>query len=211
MVVEIIIYTIILIIAIISIWKLCEFIKDRKNKNDTCSLKNYNFEQYNQNTNYNNTYNESKKFNNTYQQDTPVYYRNDYPYKRKYLLTKNEFYFYKRLRPIAEKYNLNILTKIRIADLVDVDTTKTNEYYKYFAKIKAKHIDFALVNINMEVIYLIELDDYTHSYKNRIERDNFVNQLFLETGYKLIRTYGDVNQINTLLYNTMNNFKNTVS
>ena len=63
----------------------------------------------------------------------------------------------------------------------------------------------------MEVIYLIELDDYTHSYKNRIERDNFVNQLLLETGYKLIRTYGDVNQINTLLYNTMNNLKNTVN
>ncbi len=213
--VEIIIYTVIMIIAIISIWKLFEFIKDRKNNKDTYNLKDYKFEQDNQNiyynTDYNNTYNESKNYNNIYQQDTPVYYRNDYPYKRKYLLTKNEFYFYKRLRPIAEKYNLNILTKIRIADLVDVDTTKTNEYYKYFAKIKAKHIDFALVNINMEVIYLIELDDYTHSYKNRIERDNFVNQLLLETGYKLIRTYGDVNQINTLLYNTMNNLKNTVN
>ena len=114
--VEIIIYTVIMIIAIISIWKLFEFIKDRKNNKDTYNLKDYKFEQDNQNiyynTDYNNTYNESKNYNNIYQQDTPVYYRNDYPYKRKYLLTKNEFYFYKRLRPIAEKYNLNILTKI---------------------------------------------------------------------------------------------------
>lgn len=203
---EIIIYTIILIIAIISIWKLCEFIKDRKNKKDTYNLKNYKFEQY-QNINYNNTYNESPNYNGTCQQDVPVYYKNDYPYKRKYLLTKNEFYFYQKLRPIAEKYNLNILTKIRIADLVDVDTTKTNEYYKYFAKIKSKHIDFALVNVNMEVIYLIELDDYTHSYKSRKERDNFVNNLLSVTGYKLIRTYGDVNQINTLLNNSVNYLK----
>lgn len=35
------------------------------------------------------------------------------PYRKKYLLSKNELWFYKALKPIAEKYNYTILAKIR--------------------------------------------------------------------------------------------------
>lgn len=118
-----------------------------------------------------------------------------FPYQKKYLLTKNEYNFYWRLKPIADKYGLQILTKIRLADLVE---TKRNLSYMnnniYFNKIKSKHIDFALAD-NMKVVVLIELDDSSHNQDDRIERDIFVNDVLRKCNYILIRTYGSVEQI----------------
>lgn len=130
---------------------------------------------------------------------------NDYniintPYKKKYLLTKNEWFFYKNLKPLSEKYNLHIIAKIRLADLVEVDYNKTKEFNKYFAKIKSKHIDFALTKPdNLEVKYLIELDDNSHNKQDRKNRDEFLNKICNETGYKLIRTFGDITQIENII------------
>ena len=105
-------------------------------------------------------------------------------YRRKFLLTKNELYFYKELKKIADKLNLSVLAKIRMADLVEA----INNDYKGFAKIKAKHIDFALCNPdNMYVLILIELDDQSHQRQDRSERDEFINEVYKNVGYKLIR------------------------
>ena len=118
-----------------------------------------------------------------------------FPYQRKYLLTKNEYYFYTKLIPIANNYNLQILTKIRLADLVE---TKKNLSYAdsnaYFNKIRSKHVDFALVD-KMRVVELIELDDSSHKNQSRIERDVFVDDVLQRCGYIIIHTYGDTSQI----------------
>ncbi len=126
--------------------------------------------------------------------------KTELPYRKKELLTKHELAFYKKLRPIANKYGFVVISKIRLADLVEVDTDKTKEFAKYFAKIKAKHIDFGLVRPeNMEVAYLIELDDKSHNRADRIERDEFVNALCRKTGYTLIRTYNDTSEVESVL------------
>lgn len=118
-----------------------------------------------------------------------------YPYHKKQLLTKNEYYFYKKLKSITEPLNLQILAKIRLADLIEVDKYINNRQWGfYFNKIKAKHIDFAITD-DMKIIALIELDDYTHNRTERKERDIFVNDVLYQTGYILIRTYGDIQQI----------------
>ncbi len=118
-----------------------------------------------------------------------------FPYQMKYLLTRNEYHFYTKLVPIANKYNLQILTKIRLADLVE---TKSNlsraDSNKYFNKIKSKHIDFALAE-HMAIVMLIELDDSSHNYQSRVERDMFVDDVLQRCGYIIIHTYGDTNQI----------------
>ena len=118
-----------------------------------------------------------------------------FPYQKKYLLTRNEYNFYKKLVPIADKYNLQILAKIRLADLVE---TKPNlnriDSNAYFNKIKSKHIDFALAH-HMAIVMLIELDDSSHSYQSRIERDVFVDDVLQRCGYTIIHTYGDTAQI----------------
>ncbi|MDE5936132.1 MAG: DUF2726 domain-containing protein [Ruminococcus sp.] len=117
------------------------------------------------------------------------------PYHRKYLLTKREYGFYKKLKPIADKYNLQVLAKIRFADLVEVDENVNPNYKQtWFYKIQAKHIDFAIAD-EMKIITLLELDDSTHSQADRIERDEFVNAVTKKCGYILIHTYGELENI----------------
>lgn len=126
-------------------------------------------------------------------------YTQYYPYHKKYLLTKNEYYFYKKLKEITEPLNLQILAKIRLADLIEVNKgLDSQKWGMYFGKIKSKHIDFAIAE-DMKIIALIELDDYTHQRADRQERDIFVNDVLAQTGYLLIRTYGDIQQIKNFL------------
>lgn len=114
---------------------------------------------------------------------------NEFPYKKKYLLTKNEYNFYRTLKPIADKLNLTVLSKIRLADLIEVDSTDEEKRKKYFEYIKSKHIDFALaVPYSLKIVLLIELDDLSHAEKNRQYRDYFVNTVCNKCGYKLLRT-----------------------
>lgn len=113
------------------------------------------------------------------------------PYEKANLLTQNELKFFKKLKPICDKNNIQINTKIRLADLVNVqDFIAGYEKYNYFNQIKAKHIDFVLCNPeNLEPIALIELDDKSHQRYDRIKSDTFKNELFKKTGYELIRVY----------------------
>ena len=106
-------------------------------------------------------------------------------YRKKYLFTKNEYYFYKQLREIAETKNLIPLTKIRLADFIEV--TNKKEYMKYFAKIRSKHIDFLLLNKDtLNIVLAIELDDGSHNDN----KDEFKNKLFEQIKIPLIRCKG---------------------
>lgn len=106
-------------------------------------------------------------------------------YKKKYLFTKNEFYFYKQLQKIAEEKNLITLAKVRLADFVEV--TSKSDYMKYFAKIRSKHIDFLLLDKEtLKIVVAIELDDNSHSN----EKDEFKNKLFEQINIPLIRCKG---------------------
>lgn len=122
-----------------------------------------------------------------------------YPYHQKYLLTKNEYYFYKRMTDITNPLNLQILTKIRLADLIEVNSgLSQSEHGTYFNKIKSKHVDFVIAD-NMKVLLIIELDDYSHSANKTIERDNFVNNALIKSGYTVVRTKGDTEIVRTAL------------
>lgn len=117
------------------------------------------------------------------------------PYHKTYLLTKREYNFYNKLKPIADKYDLQILAKIRLADLVSVDDDIDNKYFEaYFSKIKSKHIDFAIAD-NMKIVTLLELDDSTHKQTDRIERDEFVDSVVKKCGYNIIHTYSGLKSI----------------
>ena len=114
-------------------------------------------------------------------------------YVAKALLTPREEQFYKNLKRAADRLGLSVLAKVRMADLVqptaDINRHK-KKYYKYFGKIKAKHVDFVLCDPQtLAVRLLIELDDSTHNTKQGIERDEFVEQVYRATGYKLLRVY----------------------
>ena len=112
-------------------------------------------------------------------------------YKRKYLLTKHEWTFYKALKPIADKLGFVILAKIRMADLVETVADTNSDYYRGFGKVKAKHVDFALARPdNLYIELLIELDDSSHTEGN--ERDAFVESVYAAVGYKLLRVRNEL-------------------
>ena len=119
-----------------------------------------------------------------------------FPYHSKYLLTRNEWNFYRKLKYSAESRGLHILSKVRLADLVEVDRyCKGNAFKKYFWKIQAKHVDFVLCNPeNLTVKAIIELEDSTHSNSaERARRDDFVDRVLRKCGYTVIYTYSGAN------------------
>ena len=93
----------------------------------------------------------------------------DYKYNP---MTETEKTFIKTLKPFTDKNNLIILSQVPLQAIFKT-YTKSN-----FNKIKAKSIDFAIVENNYNYKGFIELDDYTHNRQDRIKRDIFVNKLF---------------------------------
>ncbi len=110
------------------------------------------------------------------------------PYRARRLLTNHELEFYRVLKDIAKEKNLCILSKIRLADLVEVEPMSDKRVsYGFFNKISRKHIDFALAKPDdLSIVVLIELDDFTHD-KKQSDRDKFVEAVFKKTQYKLLR------------------------
>lgn len=114
------------------------------------------------------------------------------PYVRKNLMTKNEWGFYKQLKPIADELNLSILCKTRVADLIDIEKgLNKSEWQTAFNRINKKHIDFILCKPeNLYPVLLIELDDSSHDTEKGKQRDEFVEKILDKAGYKLLRTRG---------------------
>lgn len=123
------------------------------------------------------------------------------PYRRKFLLTKNEYWFYKSLKEITDKYDFAVLAKIRFADLVEVSAeADKKEYMKYFGKIKSKHIDFILCKKdNLYPELLIELNDSSHNTEDRIKRDEFIKKIAEKVGYKMVFVDGTQNLEETII------------
>lgn len=117
--------------------------------------------------------------------------------KKEYLLTPTELKFYKILKQITDEMNLIICPQVSLYEIV-----KSKEY-KNFNKIARKTIDFVITEQNLKIKYCIELDDYTHSRQNRIERDNFLNNLFESVDIKLIRvkvqSYYNIEELKNLI------------
>lgn len=111
-------------------------------------------------------------------------------YQKVTLLTDRESNFYEAIRFVAEKYSYTVLSKVRLADIVNVSDDvekRSSEWYAYFNKISRKHIDFALADKNnLDIKLLIEIDDYTHQREDRMERDEFVDSVCEQANIPII-------------------------
>lgn len=102
-------------------------------------------------------------------------------YKKEYILTSNELKFFKILKVITNKLELNLFTQVALYEIVK------NKNYKDFNHIKSKTIDFVIADQNCRTLLCIELDDNTHMKENRVERDSFINKMFTDIGLKILR------------------------
>lgn len=99
-------------------------------------------------------------------------------------MTETEKTFLSYLKHFTDKYNLIILPQVQLQSIFKLSNNKD---ITSFNKIKSKSVDFAIVDNKYNYKLFIELDDYTHNKKNRIERDSFVNNLFNTYNLKLRR------------------------
>lgn len=108
-------------------------------------------------------------------------------YQKKLLLTKNEWYEYRKLKEQAATLGLIVCPKVRLLDLVEPRKGEKN-YKSLFWKIQAKHIDFLICDPDLRIKAIVELDDNSHDRKDRQERDEFVDQVLRSVGYTVIHT-----------------------
>ncbi len=132
-----------------------------------------------------------------------------YPYKlTQSVLSQKEGYFYRDVRPIADKLGLIVFTKMRLADLLEVPKG-TKDYTKWFNRIKAKHIDFIFVDKEYHIRLLVEVDDPTHNRPDRQARDEAVDEMFRQVGLEVLhlrawgKQYG-AEDLETIITNALN-------
>ena len=112
--------------------------------------------------------------------NTKINYKDIYK-KKEYLLTQQELKFFKLIKNITDKNNLNLFTQVALYEII------TSKNIKDFNKIKSKTIDFVITDVNSKIKLCIELDDTTHIKENRQQRDKFIEELFKQLDIKLIR------------------------
>ncbi len=103
------------------------------------------------------------------------------------ILTKAEMNFYHSLRlNVGEK--AIICPKVGLKDLFYVSKSVGKDYMKYFGKIAQKHVDFVLCDpVSMKPLCGIELDDESHTSKKSFARDLFVEKVYKDADFPLIR------------------------
>ena len=119
-----------------------------------------------------------------------LFNKKSYPYyKNPHFISYSERAFYKILDEIVPS-GFYIFPQVSLNSLLKVDK-QGKEYWRYVNKIKQKSVDFVIVaKDSFDPKLVIELDDFSHSYPSRMERDEFVNEALSEAEIKYLRIQG---------------------
>lgn len=118
------------------------------------------------------------------QQQVPQQPIQQYEYMPYYLMdsvmTYHEAILFSILGDFCRKYNFVLLSKVRLADFIQpIHQNNRRNFYYWFNRISAKHVDFLVCDPKtIKPLCAIELDDYTHRYQNRQDRDHFVDNVY---------------------------------
>lgn len=104
------------------------------------------------------------------------------------IMSPKEKSFYTAVKPIAYELGLTVFCKVRLADLLNVPKN-ISKYHTWFNHVKAKHVDFVLVDNDLNIKVIIEVDDKTHSREDRKQRDDFVDKAFAQLGIEVLHIY----------------------
>lgn len=107
------------------------------------------------------------------------------------VLTPREKTAYYIIFNYCTKNNLALFSKIRLADFITPQNTSYNrDFYLWFNKISAKHVDFLIVQQgSFRPLLAIEIDDTTHYRADRKERDIFVNNIYFSIGLPVLHLW----------------------
>lgn len=108
-------------------------------------------------------------------------------FQARQLLTKREQQEYLKLKQYADARGWLICPKVRLWDLIEPKRGVGNRQ-TLTNKIQAKHVDFVLVDQDINLIGVLELDDKTHDRADRQQRDSFVRDALEGAGITMIQT-----------------------
>ena len=113
--------------------------------------------------------------------------KTQYNYQTKQcLMTKSEKDFFRMLNSVAgDRYF--IFPQVHLSAILD-EKIKGQNWKAAFKHINGKSVDYVLCDKQtLKPVYAVELDDNTHTYKNRQERDQEVERMFQGAGVPLVR------------------------
>jgi very-short-patch-repair endonuclease len=116
-----------------------------------------------------------------------VFKNNTYNYNlRPLIMTTTEADFFQKLNEVvSEKYF--VFPQVHLSALFD-HRVKGQEWKYAFSHINGKSVDYVLCDKqSLQPVYAIELDDSTHQFSDRIERDSEVERIFKLTKLPLVR------------------------
>jgi len=116
-----------------------------------------------------------------------VFKNNTYNYNLSPLImTTTEADFFKKLNEVvSDRYF--VFPQVHLSALFD-HRVKGQEWKYAFSHINGKSVDYVLCDKQtLQPVYAIELDDFTHQYSDRIERDSEVERIFKLTQLQLVR------------------------
>ncbi len=107
-----------------------------------------------------------------------------FPYKKKEsILTAYEQQYFRQLEQQYGDRNY-ILCQVALDRIIN--TTDQKNFYTYWNKINKKSIDFVIVDKQtFQTVKLIELNDKSHNYNKRKQRDEFLVKLCESAGIEL--------------------------
>ena len=110
----------------------------------------------------------------------------------KSIATKTEKEFYSKLKEYCKERDYTINLKTRLEDLVQyADGMSFAETQKYRGQIKSRHVDYLIIDSDLNPVFAIELDDKSHDKKKAQQADKFKDDLFKKIGVPLYRVPAD--------------------
>ena len=116
-----------------------------------------------------------------------VFKDNAYSYSAKSLImTYTEAQFFAKLNSAVEERYF-VFPQVHLSALLD-HRVKGQDWRIAFRHVNGKSVDYVLCDkATLRPVYAIELDDATHSQRDRIKRDTEVERIFAEAQLPLVR------------------------
>lgn len=107
-------------------------------------------------------------------------------YAKELMMSRTEADFFRRLdSAVSERYF--VFPQVHLSALFD-HRINGQDWSVAFWHVNGKSVDFVLCDkITLKPAYALELDDFTHGRRDRVERDIEVERIFKEAGLPLVR------------------------
>ena len=106
------------------------------------------------------------------------------------IMTPTEIKYYEDLCDALDRAGLEVSVwpQVNVSAIIEAKSENSKEKARAFNRICRKSVDYVIANKEtQETLVCIELDDYTHNWNSRMERDDFINTAFDDVGIPLFR------------------------